>query len=344
MNIYRTMFFLGAVFALLSADVVASASRRAEKRSREEEPAASSTETPICLICNEAMDLDAETGGLVDQAPVGAAHAAHPMHRDCLAMWWQTSQTCPACRAVATDEELAAMGMARLVAGALAQEQRLLLVEALSQDNIDALDELLAQGFNVNRELSFGRTALIIAAGQCSVAIIARLLVAGANINHRDGSGETALLVALENNNEPVINHLLMLPETNLLCRNNRGKSTLTYAINHISDKLDFALFERIIDTPGYEALIRVSDSLGFTPLHLAACKGLPGVTQFLLNHGADPKCKNIYRQTPLNVAKDAGKEDVVAVLERVIAARKAESLVGALSRSKAWQDEVAHE
>ena len=332
MCILRAIFFLSTMLMVLPIELLDAA----RKRGREEEPAAASS-MQKCAICLSDMEKDpAANDAWIDQAPLSAGHLAHPMHRECLAAWWKISQTCPVCKGMATDKELKAMGISRKRTADDGQYTR--FMNAIDNDDIAAIDELIAQGFDVNREISFGRTALIIAAGRSSVPLINKILSAGANINHTDFSGENALLTALKNNNESVIEQLLAVPEINILCRGNQGDSTLIYAIK----RGDYALFDRICATPGHEELITAAGLLGNTPLHYAALEGLPGTAQYLLDHGADIKCKNIQGKTALDLARER-RGTVVGARLVLETAMKKQALVGAIARSKALQDTISY-
>jgi len=54
------------------------------------------------------------------------------------------------------------------------------------------------------------------------------------------------------------------------------------------------------VETP---LLVAASIATGLTPLHLAALKGKPMMTKFLLEHGADPNALSEHRETPLHLA-----------------------------------------
>jgi hypothetical protein len=64
----------------------------------------------------------------------------------------------------------------------------------------------------------------------------------------------------------------------------------------------------------GAEVNIRTTDQY-MTPLHFAACTGMPRVVKLLLNHGADVQAVNLRRRTPLHLAALWGRMDVAKAL-----------------------------
>jgi ankyrin repeat protein len=68
----------------------------------------------------------------------------------------------------------------------------------------------------------------------------------------------------------------------------------------------------------GDPALMNVKDrDYGATALHWAALRGQAPVVSFLIASGADTAVRNAEGETALEVARRAGKKEVVALLER---------------------------
>ncbi|MFP2912987.1 hypothetical protein ACLESD_49875, partial [Pyxidicoccus sp. 3LFB2] len=58
---------------------------------------------------------------------------------------------------------------------------------------------------------------------------------------------------------------------------------------------------------------------LEFTPLHLAALRGLEDLVAALLAAGADPLARNDLKHTPVDVARGEGHAAVVSLLEEAM-------------------------
>jgi ankyrin repeat protein len=75
-------------------------------------------------------------------------------------------------------------------------------------------------------------------------------------------------------------------------------------------------------DLPRIEALVSANAELvnaqnpsGMTPLHLAAWEGRAAVTEFLLQHGADPNVAEANGDTPLHFAASSGYAEIARSL-----------------------------
>lgn len=83
------------------------------------------------------------------------------------------------------------------------------LVEAIRDDNVDALVELQKIGFDLDCELKYGSSAIILASARGRINIVSFLLATGVKVNKRNKFGATALLEASERGHVPVIMSLV---------------------------------------------------------------------------------------------------------------------------------------
>ena len=69
-------------------------------------------------------------------------------------------------------------------------------------------------------------------------------------------------------------------------------------------------------------AAINITDSLGCTPLHLAAQEDQKEVVEYLLEQGASKDVKDNKGKTPLQYARERGHTEIEQVLQRKRARR----------------------
>jgi ankyrin repeat protein len=62
---------------------------------------------------------------------------------------------------------------------------------------------------------------------------------------------------------------------------------------------------------------VNAQDGEGYTPLHKAAWRGHEAIVRLLLDGKANPSLKESTGLTPLDMARSAKKEAVVAILSR---------------------------
>jgi ankyrin repeat protein len=103
------------------------------------------------------------------------------------------------------------------------------LIAASRGGDLEALERLIANGVNVDCELKYGASALMLTAARGHVDIIRRLVAAGAKLNRRNRFGATALLEACEKAHLEAIKVLVQLgAEINL--PHNNGNTPLLAA------------------------------------------------------------------------------------------------------------------
>ena len=68
---------------------------------------------------------------------------------------------------------------------------------------------------------------------------------------------------------------------------------------------------------------VNAKNSAGSTPLHEAALVGDWPLVRYLLSRGANPNISNRKNQTPLDVARDHQRDEVVNVLQYEVPVNK---------------------
>jgi ankyrin repeat protein len=107
-------------------------------------------------------------------------------------------------------------------------------------------------------------------------AVARTLLAAGADQNIRDAYGWTPLMRAVHSGREGIVRMLLDAPGTDLSARQESGA----------------------------------------TVLHVAAATGNAAIARMLVDHGADRSARDSRDRTPAAVARAAGHEELVGLLE----------------------------
>ena len=98
-------------------------------------------------------------------------------------------------------------------------------------DQVEEVEKMLAQGFDVNSKNEYGNTALICAAKKGLTKMIERLLTAGADINFKNEKGMTALTYAAIQGHGWAVDKLVKAG-ADLNVQDNDGKTPLMYASN----------------------------------------------------------------------------------------------------------------
>ncbi|MFP3033742.1 MAG: ankyrin repeat domain-containing protein [Wolbachia sp.] len=169
------------------------------------------------------------------------------------------------------------------------------LFDAIKQNNIDKVRDLINRGADVKAKNKDGKTSLHWAAEYNDTPEIVQLLIEkGADINAKDKSGKTPLDLANQNDKIKVIEFLVnksaslneMLP--------------LHWAVENCSLKV----VKLFIDNDS----INAKDRDGKTPLHLAAKTGRSEIAELLVDNKADINATDTSSWTPLH--ETAGKNN----------------------------------
>ena len=196
------------------------------------------------------------------------------------------------------------------VAGVSAGNADLRLIEAIQDEDRDAVRALLTQKVDVNAREGDGATALHWAVVRDDVELVGALLSAGADANAANDYGVTPLLLACTNRNAAVIEKLLDA-EADPNAATEMGETALmACARTGSADALE-ALLDHGAKANAREA------SHGQTALMWAATQADPDVVRVLLAHGADVHARSDSHLLPVNLGDGDPFEDHVMQPQR---------------------------
>jgi len=186
------------------------------------------------------------------------------------------------------------------------------LHEAAFENRIDVAKQLLENSANLDSTDNEGETALHWAARENSVGVAKLLLENSANVDSTGDDGQTALHWAAWKNSVDVAK-LLLGKSANVDSANNWGATALHYAASYNSVDVAKLLLEN-------SANVDSVDNDGETPLHDAARENSVGVAKLLLANSANLNATVFSGSwkglTPLQVAEEAGRQEMVELLK----------------------------
>jgi ankyrin repeat protein len=216
------------------------------------------------------------------------------------------------------------------------------LFEACENNDIQAVKNILAQGFPVNQRDNTGRTALMIAcnSGWTDIAsclidnnadvnasdntgwtplmqaaqkgntnIVSLLIKNGAQINAIDKHRRTALLEAAKNGNIDTV-RLLIASGANIKIKDNEGKTALV-------DTCRLGYFNTMKTLIESGADVNEKDTAGRTPLMEAVHYDNPSMVKYLLKYGVDIDAKDINGKTALKEAVSDGNRTLIRMIKK---------------------------
>lgn len=189
----------------------------------------------------------------------------------------------------------------------LNKEQRLLL-SLLEEDN-ELLNQLIGEGISLNRPLTHGKYPIHIAAHMGNVAAIKSLLEANVPVDITDDGGNTALYWASRGGHTDIV-RILIARNASVNAKNVNGWTPLQEAAENGHLQAVLTLLEK-------GAKINTQDNDGRTALFWAAKEGHVPVIELLLEKGADPTLNNVRNLTPLDIAREYGRDAAVSVLKK---------------------------
>lgn len=179
-------------------------------------------------------------------------------------------------------------------------------IEAAADTNVEKYTTM-TMGIMVSVEY---KTPLVQAVSMDNLEEVENLIAKGENVNGKDEnySNITPLFLAVENGNAEIVETLLNFG-AKVNARNDSKQTPLMYLDEDASAELVRTLIK-------HGAKINVTDAEESTPLILAALSAKPEVLQILIDHGADVNAQNKQGQTALmNAAEADNLESVRALL-----------------------------
>ena len=190
----------------------------------------------------------------------------------------------------------------------------------------DLAEKLIKAGVKINTENLRGDTPVHIAATRGSVNIIKLLMEKGADINAQNIEGMTPLIYAIRSCQIPAAKYLIT-SGADKYARTKNGLTAIDYVKAESLDPLlpffaeNFPKIDLNGNTPLHHAVyqnglamirnilvndtssLNIKNNQGLTPLMIAINKLNYGITELLLQYGADPNTINAEENTPLHIA-----------------------------------------
>lgn len=178
---------------------------------------------------------------------------------------------------------------------------------------LEIVELLLRYGFDPNLGSSSGESALMIAAqNNPRLDVLQRLLAAGADPRLLSSQEQTSLHFAALNPNPEIIKTLLPLLEPSAYLSVDANQSS----IFHLAAANPNPEILAAILTASIQSQLKLKDSLGQTPLHIAAEKNPnPQVIQDLLKFGANLSQQDSDSNQPLHLALPSASVEIIRLL-----------------------------
>jgi uncharacterized protein len=189
-----------------------------------------------------------------------------------------------------------------------------------SGDSAAMIELLLANGADVHKCDSSGRTALDTAANYGSVQCMSALVAAGADVNHTDSTGKYSLHIAADMQHAAAVQLLLQHGAAAVMNTVQRLDPNYEVISNGMTALMMCTTTDTLKVLLAAGADVHVSNELGDTCLH-AAARCMPALTApvvcVLIKAGADLHAVNTEGLTAAQLAHDAGNTLIEQLLNR---------------------------
>lgn len=181
---------------------------------------------------------------------------------------------------------------------------------AVQNGHLDIIKYLVSCDADVDHPIHDGATPIFIAAYRGYIEIVRFLISRGANLETPNSKGNTPFFICCQHCRLDIA-ALLADHSVNLEPINEAGSTPFFFACQEGNlDVVKFLVARDVNCTRGKN---------GITPFHMACYRGhLDVVTYLTVEKGMNPRAIDGHGRTPLEVARRAQRDDVVAFLEQV--------------------------
>ena len=184
--------------------------------------------------------------------------------------------------------------------------------DAARQGNLEEVMRLIQEDPEIVNDIDeIDYTALHWASYYGHVEVVSYLLDQGANVDKKDIIGNTALMDAFNMGHLEVVELLLSRGADPTIC-DYGGRTPLMMASNegHVD------VVRCLVRNKAVRATIDTQDWYGRTALWYACDRNWTEVLKLLVEVGANPIVADSDGRTPLDIAKDAGHDECITILE----------------------------
>jgi ankyrin repeat protein len=185
-------------------------------------------------------------------------------------------------------------------------------------NNIEMMKVLISGGANLNhKDKRMGYTILMSALNSCNTEVAEFLIKEGADINLKSNDGTTALILACGCSED--IARLLLEKGADVHAVTDRGMGAFTQCtgIGLKREVVTYEFAEFLLEKGADIDETNTTDYYGgYTPLFWAVESNKEKLVSFLVEHGANINAKSNKGKTPLSIATEAGFTNIVEILK----------------------------